>query len=413
MSRKRRGIPWLDQRDGIYYAYWYDAEAQTTKRLSLRTGNSDEAQSRFAAFLVAGKIIREPERLDGLTVSQVLDDYEDEHVAVNVIDHGRQGIAIEHLKTWFKDTPVKDVDIPACREYAKARRDGRVNGRKVGDATIRRELQIIGAAANHALRWKRIKRDDLPIVELPSEKAQEPISDGEWLTKAEYKRALDGADGILRQLIVLTYGAASRKTAIESLSRFQVDLKRGLLTLRHPSETELQRRSKKRRPIVPITGEMRPVLEELLLEPPKDDGRLFPPDTDFYHRFKFHMEKLGLGHKGYPHILRHSRATHLLMDGVSIWDVAKLLGDTVATVERVYGHASPEHLGRTIEGRSMIGYLQAWWERRRRWRQWKREQEMRRYLPAGLTPDEWMRFTTGHATPPRSALSEILERLEK
>jgi integrase len=44
-----------------------------------------------------------------------------------------------------------------------------------------------------------------------------------------------------------------------------------------------------------------------------------------------------------PHTLRHSRATHLLQAGVPTWDVAGLLGDTVATVERVYGHHSPDY----------------------------------------------------------------------
>jgi integrase len=355
MPRRRKDVPWLEWRDDVAYAYWYDKEQRRTKRLSLHTGDAGEAQARFAAFLTSGQEIREPSRLAGLSVFQVLDDYRAEHVAGKVIDGGRQEIAIGHLKAWFKDTLIKDVDIPACRAYVAARREGRVSGGKqrpgrlIADSTIRRELQIIGAAANHALRWKRIPRDHLPIVELPSEKVMEPISDDEWLTEKEYRMAVDRATGSLRQMILLAYGSASRKTAIETLTRFQVDLKRGLLTLRHPRETDLQRRSKKRRPVVRITPEMRPVLEELLLEEPKPDGRLFDPPTRFYQRFRQHMEGLGLGRKAYPHILRHSRATHLLMDGVSIWDVAKLLGDTVATVEAVYGHASPEHMARTIE----------------------------------------------------------------
>ena len=46
----------------------------------------------------------------------------------------------------------------------------------------------------------------------------------------------------------------------------------------------------------------------------------------------------------HPHVLRHPRATHMLMDGESIYKVARLLGGTVATLERVYGHHRVEFL---------------------------------------------------------------------
>jgi site-specific recombinase XerC len=43
-------------------------------------------------------------------------------------------------------------------------------------------------------------------------------------------------------------------------------------------------------------------------------------------------------------MLRHSRATHMLMDGEDPYKVAKLLGDTLATAERVYGHYDVDYL---------------------------------------------------------------------
>ena len=45
-----------------------------------------------------------------------------------------------------------------------------------------------------------------------------------------------------------------------------------------------------------------------------------------------------------PHTLRHSAASHMVMAGVPIGEVARMLGDTIMTVERVYGHHSPDYL---------------------------------------------------------------------
>jgi integrase len=345
MARQQRKVPWLDWRDGVAYVFWYDAADGRTKRISLATKDPRQAQARFAAFLTQGEAIREPARLVGLSVWQALDDYFQEHVQKKVIDTGRQQIAINHLKAFFKHELLKDVDIASCEAYRAFRRS-------VSDPTVRRELQIVGAAANHAMRRKRLGRDELPIMELPPDSVVSAIGEDEWLTKDEVRFALSQPmDIVLYDLMVLAYCTASRKTAIENLTVAQVDLTRGLLTLRHPDETILERRSKKRRPVVPITPEMRPILEQLVKEP-FAGGRLFPEGIDFYHRMKNHMTSIGLGHKGNPHVLRHSRATHLLMDGVSIYDVAKLLGDTIATVERVYGHYCPEYLGRTLQQRS-------------------------------------------------------------
>ena len=49
-----------------------------------------------------------------------------------------------------------------------------------------------------------------------------------------------------------------------------------------------------------------------------------------------------------PHVLRHTRATHLLQKGVDPYAVAALLGDNLSTVLRVYGHHCPGYLEEAI-----------------------------------------------------------------
>jgi integrase len=43
-----------------------------------------------------------------------------------------------------------------------------------------------------------------------------------------------------------------------------------------------------------------------------------------------------------PHVLRHSRATHMLKAGVPIWEAANALGMSVAVLAAVYGHHAPD-----------------------------------------------------------------------
>lgn len=349
----RRDIPWLKRRPGgNWFVYWYTA-AGRTDRTSLRTADPVEAQARFAAFLAGGSDAFKPAaEAPGITVAGALDDYWREHVAEKVVDKERQADVIIHLKAFFGGTKaLADIDIPASRAYAAARRRGDVGGglrntKRVGtDSTIRRELVVIQAAANHALRWKRIAPAEMPSIELPQET---PRGEPTWLTREELARLIETASEPLRSFIELAYYTGARRRSVEGLTRFQVDLARGRINLTGANETGAERRSKKRRPIVPIDPKMRPALERLIAAAAAvGSGPLF--SGSMYKRFKIHARAIGLPeHKTHPHVLRHSRATHLLQDGVSIYDVGRLLGDTIATVERVYGHHSTDYLAAAI-----------------------------------------------------------------
>lgn len=352
MARHRRQDPWLEKRDDVWYAHWYDAESKRTKRKTLDTGDHALAATRFAEFLVRGP--DNPDARGGIpgvkaTVAQVLDWYEKDHLDApeGPVAADRQRFAIVALKAFFADIAVQDVTIDKSRAYRVARVRG-LQTRPVGDSTVRRELGVLVAAANHALAWKRIKPDEMPSVELPTEAAA-----GEkkpWLTKAAIRLIFDKAEGDLLDFCRFTYYWASRRDAVERLRRVQIDLQHGTADLHPPGA----RRTKKRKPIVPIYPEIRPALERRM---ERTNDYLFPscgradrPYAEFYTAFKKLCESHGIaavdgaGDTPWPHLLRHSRATHMLMDGESIYKVAKLLGDTVQTVERVYGHHCVEFL---------------------------------------------------------------------
>jgi len=329
--KKNGKTPWLGKRGEQYYVFWRDREAGRTKRLSLRTDDQDAAEQRYAAFLVEGQGVAQPHFL---TVSAALDSYYREHVALKCADPYRQEIAIEHLKAFFEDQSISEIDIPRSRAYADVRRSDRIS-----DGTIRRELSVLLAAANHAKRWKRLT--EMPSVELPGEKRPGEDEQALYYERHEVDMLMDMAKGELQQFVELAYWTGARRRSIENLTRDQVKWEQKRLILMQPGK----RATKKRQPIVPILPRMEPALKHLW-----DQGgnpRLFHC-ADFYRPFRELCESLGMAGRHNPHLLRHSRATHLLQTGKSIYTVARLLGDTVSTIERVYGHHAADYIAEEL-----------------------------------------------------------------
>lgn len=332
MSRPKRDIPWTAVRDGVHYVCWYDERTRTTHRRSLRTRDADVAAARFAEFLRHKRNFTAP--AEGLTVAQALTDYIDEHAKKHVADLARQQGIVGHLTAFFGDELLSEVDVPLSQEYARARMS------KVSSATVRRELNVLVAAANHAVWMKRAPAG--VQVDLPPERRLGPDDEAPYLTVEQHQRMLDIAAATDRDLWafeVLLYQTGARRRSIEDLTRGQVRMAAERIVLQQPGK----RTTKKRQPIVPILAAMREPLEWLLAREPQRD-RLFAK-ADYYREHVALAEAAGVPEGlRHPHVVRHTRATHLLQKGKTLYDVAKLLGDTVATVERVYGHHSADHL---------------------------------------------------------------------
>lgn len=351
MGRQRRDIPWLDTRDnGKFYAFWYDSATRQTRRESMDTSEASEAQKRFGNFLINGPKSALHVGNAGITVAQCLEWYDTGvpggkirgHVETTVVDKDRQRTALANLKSFFGKTLMREVDVASTEDYAKERREGKHgNGRLAGDGTIRRELGALVSAAKFCIKRDLLPPDQAPRVEKPNE----PERRAPWISKDGVRTIFDKADGNLKAFCRLTYYWAARRRSVERLTINQVDLAHSRVDLHKPGK----KRTKKRSAIVPIYPEIRRDIETLMLD--TNSEFLFGNPEDFYHQFvdlcareKIQVMDTPAGTTPWPHLLRHSRATHMLMDGEDLFKVAKLLGDTVATVEKVYGHHSPEYL---------------------------------------------------------------------
>jgi len=335
MPRPERGVPDLQRRtNGYFYATWYDGASRRSKALSLRTKSATEAQARFAAFLAQGADFYD-NSAQGVSVKAVIESYRRGHVHPNVVDTERFEYAATQIVGFFGDTPVRDIDIDAGERYIEHRLD-----EGIAKSTIKREMSTLVAAANFCVKRRVIKPDEIPTIEYPNVDTNREI----WLFKDEFRIYRDTKNADIRDFIDTMYFTGSRRRAVEQLSWNQVDLGNGLIRLAKDGE----KKTKKRRPTVPIVPALREILErrEMLA----DTDYVFGHSGSRYKSLVRRASNAGLLYlkardgrpegRFCPHTIRHTRATHLLQDGVDIYAVAKLLGDTIRTVETTYGHAA-------------------------------------------------------------------------
>lgn len=332
------------------YGIWEIRWSEDRRSMRKSTGCTDRAgaEQALAAFL-QGRAARSPGM--ALTVGQALDDYLREHVEHGpVVDKERQRDIIANLRPFFGDKACRDVTPADVLEYQRQRKAGKVGARAARSAgTWRRELNTLTAALNHAVRARRLPAGDAPYIPLPPA----PGAKDFWLTEAEVGQLLAACDAEDARLVEGDRGAlfirialatAARRRSIETLTWAQVDLQARLIHYNPPG----RRQTAKRRVAVPISDDLLPHLQRAH-EHRRGDWVL-RTDRAITKRLEAVCRRAydATGNSRFllvtPHTLRHTWATLAARAGVSMFEIAGVLGDSLATVQRNYLHHSPDHL---------------------------------------------------------------------
>jgi integrase len=171
-----------------------------------------------------------------------------------------------------------------------------------------------------------------------------------WLTRPEAARLLWAARRYqhLRRFILLGLYTGSRPGVILSLRWSQIDFRAGVMS-RTPAGKSQD--AKKRAPKVRLGFRIMAHLRRWK----RLDGheQVVCHFTDRWHPG---AREVAEPHAAWDkvieaaelpgvtrHTLRHTRATWMMQKGVPIWEAAGFLGMSVKTLEKVYGHHSPEH----------------------------------------------------------------------
>jgi site-specific recombinase XerD len=97
-------------------------------------------------------------------------------------------------------------------------------------------------------------------------------------------------------------------------------------------------------------------------ERPSRDGFLFPGrvrghvhENTVRNAVKAAARAVGITKRAYPHLLRHSFATHLLESGTDLRVIQALLGHASIRTTARYAHVSVAHVGRTRSPLDLLG----------------------------------------------------------
>lgn len=218
----------------------------------------------------------------------------------------------------------------------------------VSPQTTNIELRALKAAFNTAFRWKKVSGNPFAGLKLAEVVENTPI----FFTREDFQKLIAVIrEGWVREMVVFATLTGLRRGEITNLRWQDVDLSRKLLTIQS-NPTFRTKRGKKR--IVPLSE---PALYILQSHFGKDvseyvftlngkkvlDDWLAKKLKNYVYECHFKDTRLHF------HSLRHSFASWLAADGVSIHAISVLLGhSSVNITQQFYAHLSGEQLHKEV-----------------------------------------------------------------
>lgn len=348
MPRRAKG-PRLFPRTRKGYGLVYEIRDDGDIRKSTGTADRREAEAALAAYIESKQLRSGKTRsANSMMISSVLN-YYGEHWAPQTSSAQRIGYAIDALDSYWGDKPVAAVLGSTCREY--------MSFRSCSEGTVRRELGVLQAAMNFCVKEGLL--DSAPKVSLPPS----PAPRERWLTPQEAAWLIRGARALNRDGRHLAYFilcglyTGSRKQTILNLAiddraagAGYVDTTNGVIYRKPKEKVETTKRQRPARLppryLAHLARQARAgrrfVVEDYRGRRVKDikSGwrRAIRLAEELAAKKDIHLDLSDV----VPHTLKHTAITWALQGGATIWDVAGMFSTSVETVQRVYGHHSPD-----------------------------------------------------------------------
>jgi len=247
-----------------------------------------------------------------------------------------------HLVPSWGDADLSKINAKLLEEY-KARRLG-----KVKPSTFNREFNTIKNFFRKAVEWGYLGDNPTALVK-GIKTGKPPIR---FLRSEEIQRLLQACDASGHHqfcgIVVMALNTGMRKGEILRLRWTDIDF--GLGQIRVVSGADGNTKNYESR-VIHVRGN----LERLLKRHPRrlDSPYVFPGEsggmfTKTNYHFRRAVKRAGIEHVRF-HDLRHTFASHLVMNGVDLRTVQELLGHRDMRMTLKYSHLAPDHIKKAME----------------------------------------------------------------
>ncbi len=289
------------------------------------------------------------------TFNDLADEYKDQAIDPARLDYWRTIFGQELLNAITPARIAKERDKLLSGETVRfaspatgnpAADAKRPKAKRTG-ATVNRYLAALSSCLSYGvktLQWLE-KNPTMQITKPPESKSRV-----RFLSDDERAQLLDACrpHKDLYLAVVLSLSTGARQGEIMSLRYGQIDFKRKIITLHETKNGE--------RRALPLVGDAFDLLEERARIREIKDDRIFPPTAkakkaeylDLRQPWEAALKAAGIGDFHW-HDLRHTAASYLAMSGVSLVEIAKVLGHRTLQMVARYSHLSDGHIVTTGE----------------------------------------------------------------
>lgn len=243
------------------------------------------------------------------------------------------------LRSWkahFGDLLVKDLSPERIEAYLGRRMDEGSSA-----STRNRHLTMLKAMLNKAVAWELLPENPAAKIGTLREHGRRT----RFLDEEEIERLLQACADGFRPIVLTALHSGMRRGEILNLRWGDVNLQARILTVQRSKS------GKKRN--IPLDDTLFQTLRELPSRFAK--GCVFPSPTnadepvqEIKRQIRNAFRRAGLEGVRF-HDLRHTFASHLVMNGVDLKTVQELLGHASLTTTQRYAHLAPAHRTKAVK----------------------------------------------------------------